>query len=495
MISFQEHIIHIKDFYTDDITSVTVQNCKHLKVVVDCPILQRTSRLQRFAIKNCQKLEFVTLSSSSLVQTPPEVIIDNVGQIVAFPQGLFKSPSNTSERKCMGAPHLKQVLVRNAKISVVNTGAIYNVTGARLIDFTNVTIDEVQSQAIEAILGEGIYRFTMNNCRIVKLMSNSITVDAKLVTISANRFGDLKTNAINITSDFLHITENVFGDIESNGLLIKSANSDITNNYIRTLKSNAFSNVKCGFNKASRRHFNFMRNTIENVEPNSLIFDFASCKTARTVILFRENRIDCRCTNIAFLNSGESPSELTSLIMNLQSNNTCLHAPCLLPVEVVKILKESAMCQLNLDPQVMCLLYYDKNGTTNKETSTSEDVTEATATFYLIKQANSPRDAPSAAMTAVDKDRLLKDSHASISNRTTVRIIFDSSKDFEETLRSTNSKKPCQKTPEKGDTPKDRCVGGQCRNSVAYDKQKALDFYKYVYAQLRPPKTESPLKT
>lgn len=449
-------------------------------------MLLRPSRLKHFIIRDCGRLEFVILSSISLTQTPPELTIENVQEIVSLPKGLFKNPASNSEKKCAGSSNLKGIYVRNSKINNVVTTAIYNVSGVKTVEFDNVTINYVQSQGIDALLGDGQVTFTMRSCKIDELAATGITVHAKATTLTGNTFGDLKSNSINVTAEVLQLTHNRFGEIASNSLVLKSNTADITDNRINRLKTNGFSSIKCSRKGISRRHFHFVRNVIENIEPNSLLFDYSSCNSVRTPILFSENKIDCKCRNIDFLNS-VSTSELNALILDPKSNNTCLVAPCRLPVDVVKLLIESDMCRLNLDPQVMCLLYYDKTTTTNKETSTNDDVTEPTATFYLIRQANSPSGDASAAMTAIDKD-LLKGSHLNMTNRTSVKIVFDSSKDFEETLRNTHKKIPDSSkaivTPPKEEA--SRCVGGQCRNSVATNKQKALDFYKYVYAQLRP---------
>lgn len=480
---FQDYIIHLKDYYTDHITSLTVQNCKDLRVVLDCPILQRTSQLQRFIVKDCDRLEFVSLAPTSLLQTPPEVTIDNVKEVISLPQKIFKSPTTTTELKCLGAATLKKIRVTNTKINSVNTKAIYNVTGIKSIEFDNVTITDIRNQAIEAIMGTDAV-FTITNSRIENLDLKGITVQTTSATVSESTFNDIIGGAINITAENLNVIGNKFKEIRANGLVFKSVNTDIAQNEITKLKTNALSSVNCLRKRSNRKQFNFIRNRIENVEPHSITFDYTSCKTAGTTVTFSGNKMDCKCQNIAFLNTN---NELNNMILDTSNNNTCLFAPCTLPLDVVKILQESDMCQLSLDPQVMCLLYSDKH---NSEVTTDEDVTEPAPTFYLIRHANSPNGDASAAMTAVDKDDLLRDTHLNMTNRTAIKVVFDSSKDFVETLRSTSSsrKRPAEEPKSPPEEYINRCVGAQCRNNVAYDKQKALDFYKYVYAQLRPPR-------
>lgn len=382
---------------------------------------------------------------------------------------------------------MKKILITNSKINSINTRAIYNVTGIKSIKFDNVTITDVRNQAIETFMGIDTI-FTITNSRIENLEFKGITVQSASVTISENTFNDITGGAVNITADNLHIVGNKFKEIRAGGLIMKSLNTDIIQNEITKLKTNALNSVKCIRKRGNKKQFSFSRNRIENVEPHSTTFDFASCKFAGTTVTFTNNKMDCKCRNIAFLNTVTANTELHNMILDPSNNNTCLSAPCTLPVDIVKILLESDMCQLTLDPQVMCLLYSDKH---NNEVTTDEDVTEPAPTFYLIRQANSPNGDASAAMTALDKDDLLKDTHLNMTNRTAIKVVFDSSKDFVETLRSTSSshKRPPE---EPKSTPREeyvnRCVGAQCRNNAAYDKQKALDFYKYVYAQLRPPR-------
>ncbi|PZC80825.1 hypothetical protein B5X24_HaOG213812 [Helicoverpa armigera] len=483
-VASNDFIIHLKDYYTDFITSVTVQNCRDLRVVLDCPLLQRSSKLQRFKVKDCDRLEFVSLSATSLLQTPPEVTIENVKEVVSLPRKIFKSPSTTTEQKCLGANTLKRIRVSNSKINSINTRAIYNVTGIKSIQFDNVTITDVRNQAIEAIMGPDTI-FTITNSRIENVELKGITVQSTSATISDNTFIDIIGGALNITADNLLIINNRFREIRANGLVLKSVYTDITQNDITRLKTNALNSVKCLRKRSNKKQFNFARNRIENVEPHSITFDYASCKSSGTTVTITNNKIDCKCRNIAFLNNN---SELNNMILDTSSNNTCLFAPCTLPVDIVKMLQESDMCELSLDPQVMCLLYSDRHN--NNEVTTDDDVTEPAPTFYLIRQANSPNGDASAAMTAVDKDDLLKDTHLNMTNRTAIKVVFDSSKDFVETLRSTSSsrKRPAEEPKSPPEEYVNRCVGTQCRNNVAYDRQKALDFYKYVYAQLRPPR-------
>lgn len=478
----QGHIIHLKDYYTDQITSLTVQNCRELKVVLDCPILQRTSHLQKFTIKNSERLEFVSLSTNSLLQTPPEVTIENVREIVSLPKKIFKSPTSNTERKCLGTKSLRKIRIANTHINIVKTRAFHNVTDIISIEFENVTITNIQNQAIEAIMNSDSAVFKIIDSRIDNIEVKGITVQATSVTLSENNIGDVTSNSVNITSKNLQVTGNRFKQIYAHGLTLKSIISDIQRNDIHLLKTNALSNVKCSRKTTIKKQFNFSNNNVVNVEPYSLIFDYASCKSAGATITYTNNKIDCRCRNIAFLNNANEPN---NIIMDTSNNNTCLSAPCALPIDVVKLLLESNMCRQDIDLQLMCLLYNDRHAS---EVTSYEDVTEPAPTFYLIRPANSPNGV--AAMTAVNKDDLLRDSNMNMTNRIPIKFVFDSTKDFVETLRSTGTSK---KEPEDSNTPPreeyiNRCVGPQCRNNAAYDRQKALDFYKYVYAQLRPPR-------
>ncbi|CAH2094687.1 unnamed protein product [Euphydryas editha] len=484
-----DFIIHLKDFYTDNIHTLTIQNCRDLRVVLDCPILQRTSRLQKLIIKDSDRLEFVSLSVSSLLQTPPEVKLENIKEIISLPSNIFKSPSTNSESKCMGATYYKKIHIINSKINSVNTKAIYNVSGIKSVEFYNVTITEIQSQGVEVITGYDNTLFSLINSKIENIEIQGITVQSSTAKISHDTFGDIRTNAINITADNLYLIGNMFKSISGYGLTTKSVKTDITDNIIELLNTNALANVKCLKKVSNKKQMNFNRNEIRKVEPYSLYFDYATCKSAGSQIAFRENKFDCTCRNIAFLNS-KTNNEQNNLILNLANNNTCLVTSCVLPVEIVKLM-ESDMCNLNLDPQVMCLLYSDKHSTIkNNEVTTDDDVTEPAPTFYLIRQSKSLHGEAGAAMTAIDKDDLLKDSHLNMTNGNIIKVVFDSSKDFVETLRSTSRTR--NRPVENKSPPKEEyvshCIGTQCRNTAAYNRQRALDFYKYVYAQLRTPR-------
>lgn len=490
-------MVNLRDFYVDYINSLIVQGCDDVKVIIDCPTLQRASRLQHLTIRTVRKLEFAF--NNALHQTPAELTIENVNEIISLPTGMIKSPNNNSERKCLGNIPLKALRVRNSKINNIETKAIYNVIGMKTIEFTNVTVTRIQNQGIEAVMGNDKSTFSLTNCKINTLDVGSIAVQANTTSIISNTFPDLNFNAVNITSERLQIRDNVFAIIKASAFTIKSSIVDISSNSINTLERNAFANVKCKEMQArrrfSKRQFYFTNNIILNLEPNSLLFDYDTCKNTTTLVDFSNNRIDCSCQNIAFLYTKESDvnSEFKNLIINIKSNNTCLAAPCFLPVEIVKTLVDNNICGLNLNLEVKCLLYNDEKSKKEKSI-TDEETTEAEPTFYLIRQADRDGDAI-AAMTAIDKDNLLHESQLNMTNRTTIRIVFDSSRDFVENLRSTSTSRQSQKKVNNMNNSREysgsRCRGNNCQNSVAYNKQKALDFYKYIYAQLRPPPTNS----
>lgn len=466
-----------------------MQGCKDLTVVLDCPILQRTSRLQHFIVKDCDKLAFISLSSNSLLQIPPELTIDNVKEIVALPSGFIKTPKGNTERKCTGNSVLKALHVKNSKITTIAEKAIENVTGMRMIEFHNVSITQIESHAINAQMGYENTIFIINNCKIDNMDTKAFTIQSKTTTISSNTFNNLNFNTINITSDVLQIQDNAMKTVKAHAFTTKSSMTDITGNDINLLQTNALANMRCAKKRCNKRHFNVISNTIKNIEPHSLLFDYTTCKSSTSPISFSSNKIDCHCQNIAFLYNTPSngSNDLKNMILNVKNNNTCISAPCILPVEIVKTLMDNDMCGVDPNLQVKCLLYNDRSTSPIVE-GKDEEATEQAPTFYLIRQANT--EGASAAMTAIDKNNIFLDSHLNMTNRTTIQVEFDSSKDFVENLRNTNAshKTPSQLNLTIHENTHNRCSGSQCKNAVAYDRQKALDFYKYVYAQLRPPR-------
>lgn len=426
-----------------------------------------------------------------MIQTPPEFIIENVKEIISLPRNIFKSPISNTELKCMGTSLMKKIRIINSKINVINTKAIHNVSGIKSVEFENVTVNNIETQGLEIIMGYDNTFFTLTNSKLDNLNLKAVSVQSSNIKITNNYLGNMLASVMNMTSDTLLIQGNTFNEINANGIITNAVRTEITDNFVKFLKTNALSSIKCSKKRQNNQLISFMMNRFEKVESNSLYFNHGSCKSSNTPITYRDNKVDCKCSDIAFLNTN---TEINNIILNVSNNNTCLLKPCNLPVEIVKLLMESEMCHLNLDPQVMCLLYNDKHSNNNE--TTVEEVTEAEPTFYLIRQANSLNGDASAAMTVIDKEDLLKDSHLNMTNRTTIKVVFDSSKDFVETLRSTSrtNKKVTEKSTQSEEYV-NRCIGIQCRNTVSYDKQKALDFYKYVYAQLRTPRQEDNKKS
>ncbi|GBP43202.1 Transmembrane protein 245 [Eumeta japonica] len=490
--SVYETTIHLKDYHSAH-SSVTVRDCKHVKVVLDCISLQRLSRLKHLLIKDCDKLEFASVAVGALSQSPSQFTIDNVKEVKSIPGGFFKSPATSTQRKCLGVPTLKSFTIRNSKVNLIKEGAIYNATGVQKIEFNNVTIDNIEKRAIDAIMVGRDTSFTIDNTKIDNLKSNSVVVVTKTATITGNTFGSVLSYSVNITADSVKLSNNMFNKIEQSGLSFRGTAIDIVNNSIDMLSSNALADIKCSRRKSSYQYLNFSNNTIRNVEPYSLWFDHASCKNSDGVVTVRNNKIRCKCQDISFLTmSNPIHQDLNNLFLDPNNNNTCLSAPCLLPIEVVKILTRNHMCQLDLNPQVTCMLYYDNKRNVTETIVEDEETTEPAPTFYLIRQASVPSGDAGVALTAMDRDDLLRASNLNVTNRTMIRVVFDSSRDFVDTLRSTSisrSRHDERPRPAEDAFPVARCTGSRCRN-VANDRQKALDFYKYVYAQLRLPRPD-----
>lgn len=395
---------------------------------------------------------------------------------------MFKNPSSINELKCAGAPTLKKIRIVNSKINSINTNAIHNVTDIKMIEFENVTIANIQSRAIEAIMGDTAM-FSIQNSNVATLDYNSINVQTMTATISQNTFGDLTGRTINITADNLYVTGNTFKEVSANGLVLKAGYIEFVNNEIDTVLRNAFYSIKCT-NKGALRIFNFSKNIIRTIAPLSLLVDYTSCKSIGTTVIFSNNQIDCTCRNVAFLKTGPINTEYSNLILDVKSNNTCISTPCILPVEIIKKLIDSNMCQLKLDAQLMCLLYNDRPS--HNEVTTDDYIIEPTSTIYFVRHANSQNGDTSAAMTDIDQNKL---THNQLNrmNKTTVKGGFDSLNDLVETLRGTNHQRPTSETKTSVSEYTSQCAGNQCMNS--YNRQKALDFYKYMYAQIRSPKT------
>lgn len=386
---------------------------------------------------------------------------------------MFKNPSSINELKCAGSPTLKKIRIVNSKINSVNTNAIRNVTEIKMIEFENVTIANIQSNAIEAIMGDNAV-FSVQNSNITSLGYNSMNIQTTTATISQNTFGDLNGRTINITADNLHITRNTFKEISANGFILKAGKFEFLNNEIDTVLRNAFNSVKCA-NKGTSRIFNFSKNLIRTIAPHSLLIEYTSCKSIGTNVIFSNNEIDCKCRNVAFLKTGPINTEYSNLILDVKSNNTCISAPCILPVEIIKKLIDSNMCQLKLDAQLMCLLYNDRQSP--NEVTTDEYIIEPTSTIYVVRHDM---------VTDIDQNKLTNNQLNGM-NKTTVKGVFDSLNDIVETLRSTDHHGTTSERKTSVSEYTSRCGESECMNE--YDRQKALDFYKFVYAQLRALKT------
>lgn len=416
----------------------------------------------------------MSLSETSLIQTPPTLTIKDVKEINALPNGFISTSESETAMRCSGGVH-KSLVIKNTKINTIENNAITNVFGVR-IEFDNVDIDVIESDAISIRMASES-EFILNNSRVDLIEANGVTVAANRTIINDNIIVTLNQHSFNLTSDETEMERNLFMEIKEYAFVIESTSIDIKDNVISNLRRDALSAIKCR-NNSSNGYINFTNNKIHRMEPYSLLFDYNSCKNVNAVIAFTNNKLNCNCQHAAYLLANEvgEKTELKAMILDNKNNNTCLSAPCYLPLEIIKTLVDGDMCRLNLNDQIKCLLYNDNNTIINSPYSDEE--TSTTLSFYIIRQANEVSDN----LSTTDLDNIIKDGKINITNRTIVKVAFDPVRGFIESLRNTNVSSKTE--PENNDTemyePANNRgrVEDQHKYNFEKDREKASNFYK-----------------
>lgn len=377
-------------------------------------------------------------------------------------------------------------------------------------------------------------KFIFSQNEVNELHSNGLNITAEQVIIQRNNFSLIKPEAFGIVSNCVEITYNDFDLIKTSAFM--NIKTDCRNGLSQyTFSYNKVRNVEIG-------SLYFDRSTFESSDKQMDIkHNMINCVCSRLAWLYFYPYLG-DAFNIV--------TELNDKLLSLDNNNTCLDSPCYLPLSIIKIVIVNNMCHLAAEARMMCYLYYDKtirnisaqelelNSHYKKQTGLSNlenydlnlggfelNVTEPAPAFYVIKPRTVSRHNLTSREELPTRDGLnesrntqgkleniaLQDSSVDKRNVSSqqrdiidgrimglvsyMRTLNISNATIDKILNKDNNSTPAsQREPHASSEGVNfqsisKCFDKEsCSRYVQENKQRALDFYKYLYSQLRPVK-------
>lgn len=420
---------------------------------------------------------------------------------------------------------LDNIVVRTIKERAFNN-IVMGVGGVFIIKNSDIYI--LSSNAINV----NSHKFIFSQNQVSELHSNGLNITAEQVIIPRNKFSLVKPEAFGIVSNCVQITYNDFDLIKTSAFM-----------NIKTDCWTKLSQYNFSYNKVRNLEIGslyFDRSTFESSDKQMYMqHNVINCVCSRLAWLYFYPYLG-DAFNIV--------TELNDKLLSLDNNNTCLDSPCYLPLSIIKIVIVNNMCHLAAEARMMCYLYYDKtihnisaqelelNSHYKKQTGLSNlenynlnlgglelNATEPAPAFYVIKPRIAPKhnltnreDLPTSDDLNDSRDTqgkleniTLQDSSVNKSNVSSqqrdvidarvmglvsyMRTLNISNATIDKIInRHNNSTFASQREPQTsslGDSFQSisKCFDKEsCSKYVQENKQKALDFYKYLYSQLRP---------
>ncbi|GLV34769.1 hypothetical protein CBL_09250 [Carabus blaptoides fortunei] len=267
---------------------------------------------------------------------------------------------------------LESLVFRNVHLDSIEREAFHNLTDMKNFTMENVTINKMHAAAIQVFMVKNSeMRIINSNFGLMEYLS--IFVRGDKLSFAHNSVKEMYSNALNATVyDFVFVNNSV-GWMHSAALAVLAQNVKILDSSFNYLASGSFQAVGPGLPENALRGFGrlkfiyeFNNNLIESLEVGSLHPDWQAYNNVGSVIKVTYNAIKCTCAELAWLGSKEgfgrdfsALEKFHETVLNVGNNNICSDAPCILPIEAVRMMIiQDGRCMHSVTQEFMCQQYY-----------------------------------------------------------------------------------------------------------------------------------------
>lgn len=331
-------------------------------------------KIESVHISNVTNLTIVPLVHG-LQQSAPEMIFENIQNMESILSRTFLQIKRYPFSKfgcATPVKDLESIVFRNVHIDSIEREAFHNLTNMKNFTMENVTVNKMHAAAIQVFMMKNSeMRIIRNNFGVMEYLS--IFVRGDKLFFAHNSVTEMYSNALNATVYDFSFVNNSVGWMHCAALAVLAQNVKILDSSYNYLASGSFQAVGPGLPENSLRGFGrlkftyeFNNNLIESLEVGSLHPDWQAYKNVGSVIKVTYNAIKCTCAELAWLGSKEGFGRDFSLlerfhetVLKVENNNICSDAPCILPIEAVRLMVvRNGRCLHNITQEYMCKQYY-----------------------------------------------------------------------------------------------------------------------------------------
>ncbi|XP_067002660.2 uncharacterized protein [Anabrus simplex] len=327
--------------------SLTIQNCQEVKLTFE-KFPDYTLRF--LAIKNIGNLTVTpTTTNFSL---PQRIIFENINSILSLRSFTFIG-------------NIESITFHNVRIMHIASEGFYHLKIRKTIRWDGVKIGLLDMNALNDIQVNG--EFLITNSHLDTLDMQSFQVKAPKVVIENSHIKDVRFYAIVVLADQFFLTNNTgFDLVMPNAFGVLAREVVIKGNSFNYLQTEALQQITPAlWNEEIKGKitYTFQNNHIQVADFGSLHVNLLEYATAKATMMLGNNTFSCSCTHLGWLGLEffEHADDFHKRLLSAEENNTCIDAPCYLPLSIMEMLVKSAnICATNHTTEELCELYQQK---------------------------------------------------------------------------------------------------------------------------------------
>lgn len=337
--------------------NLIIQNCQTLRLSFLCN--NANFPLQSVTVANIKNLSIIP---SNLIHNPPAIEFKNVENIDFLPADTFFQTRRSTYRQTCFLPiqDLQEITFDNVHFGTIETGAFANLTDIKTFKWHNVSIDRIQTSAVQVHMSEDSEMTLIDN-KFDVLEHLAFRLTTSTLTIANSTFGHLYGSAINGTISYFNFINNKVTTIDSNGIQMLTYQVTIINNYFNYLYSNALLKISPGLLFDSRRNFatimfgyEFTNNKIKYSDVGGINPDFDAYKNVASNITIKYNQFECSCKKLGWMSNNMEYQHgflhihkfYNNYFLNVTNRNYCQLDKCNLPLNFA----QNKMCNDKNEP-------------------------------------------------------------------------------------------------------------------------------------------------
>lgn len=335
-----------------EIYGLKISNCGYLELDISCG--GDDQPIHSVQISNIKILNITSKTHPELGKLPKIFILDKIDYIKSLPSHIFKQDIKFPEQlyNCyVGSTKIHTLFMSNiAQIDSIETNAI-ELSDMDWFLWYNVTVVEIQPFGVNLSMNRD-RQITIKNSRLERIGYKAFVFKSHSVFINTTTLYEVEKFGFSGTVYWFDVTNCRVGTLHPSAFFLLAQHVNIFNNTFARLEPRAFHTIGPGLLENAQISFGklrftyvFSKNRIYQANFGSLNPDWEAYKNVRTYLNFTLNQLPCSCNDFGWLmmNTGMGPSfkdavPFSKRVLDKESQNICVDAPCFMPVAVMALL-------------------------------------------------------------------------------------------------------------------------------------------------------------